>query len=159
MPKKNQDPSQPQQPLKKLRKNLASDVNCSNLQNYKKFIKETGRTDITYKMFSEIPSLVHGKIVDKVFTQSYYIKMPELGILKLIKVKPYGYRSSTMDWAYYNKTGQVVSKRNTHTNGYIFKFHLYPYIKKKPILSCFDLYFHRTHKRNLAQLIFNNKVK
>ena len=92
MPKKNQDPLQPQQPLKKLRKNLASDVNCSNLQNYKKFIKETGRTDITYKMFSEIPSLVHGKIVDKVFTQSYYIKLPELGILKLIKVKPYGYR-------------------------------------------------------------------
>jgi hypothetical protein len=147
------------QPKVKQRKNLISDVNCSNSESYRKFIKETGRKDITYEMFSKIPALVHEKIVERIFTQSYFIKIPDLGILKMIKVKPYGKRSSTMDWAYYNKTGEVVPKRNTHTNGYVFKVHLYTYIKKYPLLSCFDFHFHRRHRRNLAQLIFSNKVK
>lgn len=147
------------QPKQKQRKKLGSDINCSTLKYYRQFIKETGRTDITYKMFSEIPSLIHGRMIEKLYTQSYFIRIPELGSLKLLKVKPITNGDARVDWDYYNKTGERVLRRNSHTNGYMFKFHLYTYGKKHPIYNCFHFYPSRTHKRNMAKLIFQNKIK
>ena len=147
------------QPKKKQRKNIPSDVNLLSRKNYNKFIKETGRKDITYEMFSSVPEMVHQKMVEKIYTQSYYIKIPELGVLKLFKVKPFSKSGARIDWKHFQKTGERVLNRNSHTNGYMFKVHLYLNHKKNPTLSCFDFHLNRTHKRNLAKLIFNNKVK
>jgi len=147
------------QPKQKQRKRLASDINCSNKKYYNKFIKETGRTDITYKMFSEIPTLVHGRMIEKLYTQSYFIRIPELGSLKLLKLKPVVTTDARVDWGYFNKTGEKVLRRNSHTGGYMFKLHLYTYGKKVPMYNCFNFYPSRTHKRNMAKLIFQNKIK
>jgi hypothetical protein len=152
-------PNQQNQPKNKQRKRLPSDINCSTKAYYKKFIKETGRTDITYEMFSEIPSLVHGRMIEKLYTQSYFIRIPELGSLKLLKVKPLIDGQARIDWDYFQKTGERVYRRNSHTGGYMFKIHLYTYGKKYPIYNCFHFYPSRTHKRNMAKLIFNNKIK
>lgn len=146
------------QPPKRLRKNLNSDVNLHNKKAYTKFIKETGRKDITYEMFSKIPELVHEKMIQKLYTQSYYIKIPELGVLKLFKVKPFVKNGSRINWKHFNETGERVLNRNTHTNGYMFKVHLYTYNKKNSTLSCFDFVLARKHKRHLAKLIFSNKI-
>ena len=150
----NKKENQPKQ-----RKRLASDINYSTSEHYREFIKETGRKDITYKMFSQIPSLVHGRMIEKLYTQSYFIRIPELGSLKLLKVKPITTGEARIDWNYFNKTGERVLRRNSHTNGYMFKFHLYTYGKKHPIYNCFHFYPNRTHKRNMAKLIFQNKIK
>lgn len=151
--------SETNQPKKRLRRNLDSDVNLSNRKSYNKFIKDTGRTDITYEMFSTIPNMVHEKMVEKLYTQSYFIKIPGLGVLKLFKVKPFAKNGSRINWKHFQETGERVLNRNTHTNGYMFKVHLYMNNKKNPVLSCFDFVLSRKHKRHLAQLIFSNKIK
>jgi len=143
----------------KQRKNLESDVNMLNMSAYRRFLKDTGRKDISYEMFSSIPVLVHEKMINKLYSQSYYIKIPELGVLKLIKIKPFSKNASRVDWNHFRKTGERVLNRNSHTNGYMFKVHLYLNYKRNPILSCFNFMLNRTNKRNLGKLIFNNKVK
>ena len=147
------------QPIKKQRKNIPSDINLHNKKSYNKFIKDTGRKDITYEMFLMVPLTVHEKMVEKIYSQSYYIKIPEFGILKMFKVKPFSKSGARIDWKHYRKTGERFLNRNSHTNGYMFKVHLYLNYKKNPTLSCFDFHLSRRHKRNLAKLIFNNKVK
>lgn len=141
------------------RNNLVSDVNYSTNTAYRKFIKETGRTDISFETFSKVPEVVHGKMFDKVVTQSYYIRIPKLGVLKLLKVKPVSKSYSRVDWNLYNKTGTLAYHRNAHTQGYMFKIHLYTYGKKYPMLSCFHFNLARNHRRSLAKLILSNKIK
>lgn len=151
--------SEANQPKKRQRKNINSDVNLHNLKSYNQFIRETGREDISLEMFLTVPNLVHEKIVEKLFTQSYYIRIPDLGVIKLFKVKPFVKSGSRIDWKYFRETGIRVLNRNSHTNGYMFKVHLYMYTRKNPTLSCFDFVLNRKHKRHLAQLIFTNKIK
>lgn len=146
-------------PVVKERKNISSDVNYSNKKAYGLFIKETGRKDITFKMFSGIPEKVHHKMIQKIFTQSYYIRIPKLGVLKLLKIKPVTNSSGRVDWNLFKKTGTIAYHRNTHTQGYMYKVHLYTYGKKYPMLTCFHFKLSRDFSKQLAQLIFKNKIK
>lgn len=143
--------------LSKQRKNLNSDVNLNTKKAYNQFIKETGKTDIPYEIFTLIPKLVHERMIEKLYSQSYFIKIPDLGVLKMFKVKPF--RKYAVDWKRFSETKEIVKLRNTHTNGFLFKVHLYINYKKNPVMSCFSFYLARAHRRNLAKLIFNNKVK
>jgi hypothetical protein len=158
---KNQDkPIEPIEPIKnKERKNLQSDVNLTTIAAYKRFVKETKRTDISFEVYKKIPDLVHERMLEKLYSQSYYIKVPEFGTIRLIKVKPFKKSEARVDWKHYMKTGERIFIRNSHTNGYMFKIQLYMNYKKNPLLSCFDFYLARNNKKTLASLIFSNKIK
>jgi hypothetical protein len=146
-------------PTTKERKNISSDVNYSTQKAYRLFQKETGRKDITYEMFVGIPPKVHSKMIKKIFSQSYYIRIPKLGVLKLLKIKPVTTSNGRVDWNLFKKTGTVAYHRNTHSQGFMYKVHLYTYGKKYPMLTCFHFKLAREHSKQLAQLIFKNKIK
>jgi len=139
-------------------KTFRSDVNNSNKEAYAKFLKDTGRSDITYQMFSSIPALVHDKMIDKIFSGKYSIRIPKLGLLRLLKVNSVGGSYKRIDWSRYQETGVWAPHRNTHTDGFIYKVHLYFYERKYPELGFFRLRLARKHQRRLAQLIFDNKI-
>ena len=117
-------------PITKERKNISSDVNYSTQKAYRLFQKETGRRDITHEMFVGIPPKVHSKMIKKIFSQSYYIRIPKLGVLKLLKIKPVTTSNGRVDWDLFKKTGTVAYHRNTHSQGFMYKVHLYTYGKK-----------------------------
>ena len=144
---------------KKSRKRFTSDVNKSNLRAYKQFLKDTGRSDISYEMFSSIPELVNEKMFQKLLKGSYTIKIPKLGILKLIKVKPIKEAKTRIDWGLYNAQNVYAPYRNSHTDGFIYKVHMYFYEKKNPVLSFFKFRLSQKHRRYLAKLIKNNELK
>lgn len=139
-------------------KTLKSDVNCASRSAYKKFLEETNRTDITYEMFSQVPLLVHEEMIKKIKSGPYAIYIPKLGALKLIKVVPYLKGHALIDWGRYNKTKVWAPYRNNHSDGYVYKTHLYTYGKKYPKLSFFEFKVARKHQRELAQLIKNNEL-
>jgi len=146
-------------PTTKERKNIRSDINYSTRKAYSLFLKETGRKDITFEMFQSVPVKVHHKMIQKVFSQSYYIRIPKLGVLKLLKIKPVTTSNGRVDWNLFKKTGVVAYHRNTHTQGYMYKVHLYTYGKKYPMMTCFHFKLSREFSKQLAQLIFKNKIK
>jgi len=139
-------------------KTYKSDVNYSTKKAYTEFLKETKRSDITYEMFSKIPPLVHEKIVSKLFSGSYSIRMPKLGLFRILKLQPFEKTYSIIDWGRYRKTGVWAPHRNVHSDGHIFKMHLYSYVKKFPELGFFRFKFAVKYQRQLAQLIKNNQI-
>jgi hypothetical protein len=140
-------------------RNLKSDVHSSNYKSYLKFVKETKRSDITYEMFSQVPQLVHAEMIKKIESGPYAINIPNLGTLRLLKLTPILQKHAMIDWGLYNKTKVWAPYRNNHTDGFIYKFHLYPYSKKFPKLGFFDFQVARKHQRELAQLLKNNELK
>ena len=146
--------SQPKKTLKR----LSSDVNCNNATAYRKFIKETQRSDISYEMFSKVPELVHEEILRKLKSGPYAILIPKLGVSKLIKVTPYIKGHALIDWGRYNKTKVWAPYRNNHSDGYVYKTHLYTYARKYPNLGLFEFKVIRKYQRDLAQLIKNNEL-
>jgi hypothetical protein len=144
---------------KKSRKKFISDVNKSNIKAYKQFIKDTGRSDITYETFSSIPEKVNTKMFEKLLTGAYTIKLPKFGILKLIKVKPIKEAKTRIDWGLFNSQNIYAPYRNSHTEGYIYKVHMYFYEKKNPVLSFFKFRLSQKHRRYLAKLIKTNELK
>jgi hypothetical protein len=139
-------------------KTYRSDVNYSNKKAYNQFLKETKRSDITYEMFSKIPQMVHERMISKMYSGAYSVRIPKLGLFRLLKVAPFGEPHATIDWGRYRKTGIWAPYRNTHTDGYIYKVHLYSYSKKFPELGFFRFRLAIKHQRHLAQLIKNNEI-
>jgi hypothetical protein len=144
---------------KSQRTRLASDVNSSDIHAYRKFLKETKRSDITYEMFSKIITSVHGEIISKIQAGPYVVKIPGLGTIKLLKVIPKAKPHAMIDWGQYNKTKVWAPYRNAHSNGQVYKIHLYTYMKKYPKLGFFSFHPARVHQRALAQTIKNNDIR
>lgn len=143
---------------KKTRKRLESEVNNSNKEAYKKFVADTGRSEISYELFTDIIKGVNKKMFTKLLEGNFTIKIPKLGILKLLKVKPIKDAKTRIDWNLYNSSNVYASYRNSHTDGYIYKVHLYQYEKKNPVLSFFKFRLSQKNRRYLAQLIKNNEI-
>jgi hypothetical protein len=137
-------------------KKLKSDVNVTDYKAYIKFLKETKRSDISYKMFTDIVVSVHEEMISKVQQGPYAITVPGLGVLKMLKVKPIAKPHAMIDWGRYNKTKVWAPHRNNHSDGFIYKFHMYPYIKKSAKLGFFDFQPSRAHQRALAKVLKNN---
>jgi hypothetical protein len=144
-----------QPPTYKTRK---SDVNNSTQKAYRQFVKETGRSDISFDVFSKVPALIHEKAINKLFSGHYAIKIPKFGTLRLLKVDPYRDLSLRIDWGRYRKTGEWATHRNTHTNGKMYKVHFYFYQKKHVPLTFFKFSLAVKHQRALAQKIKNNEL-
>lgn len=143
----------------KQRNKITADINNSNKNAYKRFIKETGRSDISYETFAKIPETMNELMFQKVKKGIYSVKIPKMGLLKLLKVTARGEEYSKIDWGRYNAQNIWAGYRNTHSDGFIYKMHMYFYERKNPALSFFRFRLSQKHRRHLAQLIKNNEVK
>jgi hypothetical protein len=150
--------TQPTNQKTKVYKTTRSDSNNTTKKSYKEFVEQTGRSDISYKMFSSIPGLVHEKMINKIYSGRYCIRIPKMGLLKLLKVTSVGEYYKRIDWGRYKQTGVWAPHRNNHTDGFIYKVHLYFYERKYPELSFFRFKLARKQQRRLADLIFNQEI-
>ena len=141
-------------------RDTSSDTNYLVLSAYEMFLKETKRRDITYKEFCGIPKKIHLKLMDRLLRGRYAIRFPNLGSIKVVKTEnaiPKG-KHTIINWKLYQETGVRVPYRNTHTNGAVYKFHLYPYYKRIVQFGFYDLRVSNKHKAVLAQAIRENKI-
>lgn len=143
----------------KKRNTITSDVNNSTRVAYRKFIKETGRSDISYEIFVNVIEVMHEKMFEKIQQGIYSIKIPKMGVIKLLRVHGLGKAHTKIDWGRYNAHKIWAPYRNNHTDGLIYKVHAYFYEKKYPMLSFFKFKLSQKHRRHLAQLIKNNELQ
>jgi hypothetical protein len=132
---------------------LKSDVTLVNMQAYKKFVADTGRSDISYDKFKTIIPTVNRHVLEKVMTGRYKIRFPKLGLLALIKVKPTKLIKK-IDWGRYRKDGVYTTFKNHHTDGYMYRIFFYLYERRQPH---FGFYNFKLSKRN--QMALGNKIK
>lgn len=141
-------------------KDTTSDTNYLVLRAYHKFLKETKRKDISYKQFCAIPKKLHTKLMERLLRGRYTIRIPNLGSIKVLKTEnaiPEA-KHTIINWKVYNETGVRVPYRNSHTNGAVYKFHLYPYSKRIVQFGFYDLRAATKHKLALAKAIRENKL-
>jgi hypothetical protein len=141
-------------------RDTTSDTNFLSYKAYTMFLKETKRKDITYKQFCAIPKQIHIKLVDRLLRGRYSIRFPNLGSIKIVKTEnaiPEAKRT-IINWKLYKETGVKVPYRNSHTNGAVYKFHLYPYYKRIVQFGFYDLRMSNVHKANLAKAIREDKI-
>jgi len=146
--------------VRRKEKDTTSDTNYTALAAYELFLKETKRKDISYKEFCGIPKRVHLKLMERLLRGRYAIRFPNLGSIKIVKTEnalKEG-KHTIINWKLYNETGVKVPYRNTHTNGAVYKFHLYPYYKRIVQFGFYDLKVSNKHKAVLAQSIRENKI-
>lgn len=143
----------------KKRNTITSDIHNSTRTAYRKFVKETGRSDISYEVFGEVIEVMHEKMFDKIQQGIYSIKIPKMGVIKLLRVHSLGGSHTKIDWGRYNAQSIWAPHRNNHTDGLIYKVHMYFYEKKYPMLSFFRFRLSQKHRRHLAQLIKNNELQ
>jgi hypothetical protein len=141
-------------------RDTSSDTNYLSLRAYYLFLKETKRKDITYKEFCGIPKKIHLKLMERLLRGRYAVRFPNLGSIKIVKTEnalPQG-KHTIINWKLYHETGIKVPYRNSHTNGAVYKFHLYPYYKRVIQFGFYDLRMSNKHKAALAQAIRENKI-
>lgn len=143
---------------RKVYRGITSDINSSNKKAYKRFLEDTGRSDISYEIFSKIPGKVHEGMIAKMISGNYTIKIPDFGNLKILKVTPKLKSHARIDWGRYNKTGVWAPHRNTHSDGKIYKVHFYTYNKKYVPLGFFKFNLSRANQRLLSSKILNNEL-
>jgi hypothetical protein len=146
--------------LSKATKNRSfiSDVNPSSKEAYSRFIKETGAKDISYKLFKRIVETTNKKILDKAMTGRYGVRLPKLGILKLIKVKPTKLLKK-IDWGRYKKDGVYTTYKNYHTEGYMYRVFFYLYEKKVIPFGFYNFKLARVAQRTITSKIKENEIR
>ena len=153
--RKNQSPT-----VRKKERDTASDTNFVALGAYEMFLKETKRKDITYREFCGIPKKIHLKLMEILLHGIYAIRFPNLGSIKVVKTENAIQKAkhTIINWKLYHETGVKVPYRNTHTNGAVYKFHLYPYYKRIVQFGFYDLRVSNKYKQILAKAIRENKI-
>jgi hypothetical protein len=116
----------------------------SNKAAYERFIRETGRKDITYKEFIAIPKAVNKSIREKIASGLYAVRFPKFGLLKVIGTVPYSSQSdkpgrikTRPDWAHYNKTKEMRRVPVGDMDGKVYRAYFYPYYRQFPVLGFF----------------------
>jgi hypothetical protein len=137
---------------------MKSDVTPNNFTAYKKFVKETGRTDISYKKFQSIIEKMHEKVLEKVMTGRYKIRFPKLGLLSLIKVTPTKLLKK-IDWGRYHKDGVYTTYKNYHTEGMMYRIFFYLYERKYPYFGFYNFKLSKANQVKLGQMIKNNEIR
>jgi hypothetical protein len=146
--------------LSKATKNrsFVSDVNPSSREAYSRFVKETGAKDISYDLFKRIIETTNKKILDKAMTGRYGVRLPKLGILKLIKVKPTKLLKK-IDWGRYKKDGVYTTYKNYHTEGYMYRIFFYLYEKKVIPFGFYNFKLARVAQRTITAKIKENEIR
>lgn len=136
-----------------------------NKAAYDRFIKETGRTDITYQEFKKIPPTVNKLIREKISTGTYAVRFPKFGLLKIIGTIPYssqpgksGKIKTRPDWAHYNKTKEMRRVPIGDSGGKVYRAYFYPYYRQFPVLGFFTFKTSSELKRLITYNVRNNKM-
>ena len=120
-----------------------------------------------YDKKDQIPYSTFRNIVDKLNDSILFVlqngqnyKLPcSLGTVQIVKYKPkeYNIHSLSIDFNESKKLDKRIYHLNEHSNGYKYRL----YLSKQPFSFTnrykYQLCFTRANKRQLAQLIFNNK--
>lgn len=117
------------------------------------------RDQIPYSTFRGIVDKLNDSILSVLQNGQNY-KLPcSLGTVQIVKYKPKGYNehSLSIDFNESKKLDKRIYHLNEHSNGYKYRL----YWSKQPFSFTnrykYQLCFTRANKRQLAQLIFNNK--
>lgn len=149
-----------QKSIRQKERDTTPDTNFLSLRAYNLFIKETKRKDISYKQFCAIPKKIHLKLVERLLKGRYSLRFPNFGSIKIVKTEHAikEAKHTITNWKLYKETGIKVPYRNSHTDGAVYKFHLYPYSKRIVEFGFYDLRMSNKHKASLAQAIRENKI-
>jgi hypothetical protein len=140
------------------RKSIRSDVNPTSRATYDKFVKTTGRTDISYEMYTKIILKVNEKVVDKAITGRYAVRFPKLGILSLVKVTPTKLVRK-IDWGRYHKDGVYTTFKNFHSDGMMYRLFFYLYERKNTEFGFYNFLLSRSNRQLLATKVINDEVQ
>ena len=117
------------------------------------------KDQIPYSTFRNIVDKLNDSILSVLQNGQNY-KLPcSLGTIQIVKYKPKGYNehSLSIDFNESKKLDKRIYHLNEHSNGYKYRL----YWSKQPFSFTnrykYQLCFTRANKRQLAQLIFNNK--
>ena len=117
------------------------------------------RDQIPYSTFRNIVDKLNDSILSVLQNVQNY-KLPcSLGTVQIVKYKPkeYNKHSLSIDFNESKKLDKRIYHLNEHSNGYKYRL----YWSKQPFSFTnrykYQLCFTRANKRQLAQLIFNNK--
>lgn len=117
------------------------------------------RDQVHYSTFRNIVDKMNDSIL-YVLQNGQNYKLPcSLGNVQIVKYKPKEYtkHSLSIDFNESKKLDKMVYHLNEHSNGYKYRLHW----SKQPFTFTnrykYQLCFTRANKRQLAQLIFNNK--
>ena len=117
------------------------------------------KDQIPYSTFRNIVDKLNDSILSVLQNGQNY-KLPcSLGTVQIVKYKPKGYNehSLSIDFNESKKLDKRIYQLNEHSNGYKYRL----YWSKQPFSFTnrykYQLCFTRANKRQLAQLIFNNK--
>jgi hypothetical protein len=140
------------------RRSIRSDVNPTSKDTYLKFITATGRSDISYNLYTSIIIKVNEKAVEKAITGRYAVRFPKLGILSLVKGTPTKLIRK-IDWGRYHKDGVYTTFKNFHTEGMMYRLFFYLYERKNTEFGFYNFLLSRSNRQLLATKVQNNEVQ
>tara|TARA_R110000851_G_scaffold236923_3_gene389600 strand:+ start:2333 stop:2779 length:447 start_codon:yes stop_codon:yes gene_type:complete len=114
---------------------------------------------LTKKEFKEICETFNHCLMEAVINTGYIYKLPrKLGTVSIIKEK--ARKQGYIDFAHFNKTGEVIRHKNRHSDGYFAKFF---WAKSSPYCLVANKMFYkfkplRFYKRKLARSIIDNNT-
>ena len=117
------------------------------------------KDQIPYSTFRNIVDKLNDSILSVLQNGQNYKLLCSLGTVQIVKYKPKGYNehSLSIDFNESKKLDKRIYHLNEHSNGYKYRL----YWSKQPFSFTnrykYQLCFTRANKRQLAQLIFNNK--
>lgn len=126
--------------IKLQRNRTKSDISLSDSSSYKRFKENTGSTNISKKLRNEVIRRVNELVAETVLENNYNIRIPNLGIVTLIKYKAHrvGYGAKT-------KKGDTVAKIHIY-------FQVSGEERRVQILD-FDFSENRKYKRHLKKML------
>lgn len=137
---------------KQTRNRVASEVSLCSTKFYLKFLRETGRKDISKKTYSLIINEVNRRAMLKVLDGRYNIKIPAFGLLKLTK------GPNMVDYKKSRQYKMRIFYDNPHTNGETFHISFYQQWGTNTVLKLYKFRAMRNYQRLFAQKIFNNEL-
>jgi hypothetical protein len=122
------------------RNRTKSDINLSDSSSYRRFKQNTGATNISQKTRNTVIKRINELIAQTVLENNYNIRIPNLGIVTLIK-----YKANNMGYGAKTKKGDMVGKIHIY-------FQVSGEERRVQILD-FDFSENRKYKRHLKKIL------
>ena len=126
--------------IKLSRNRTKSDISLSDSSSYKRFKDSTGSTNISRKTRNSVIKRVNELIAETVLENNYNIRIPNLGIVTLIK-----YKAGKVGYGAKTKKGDMVGKIHIY-------FQVSGEERRVQILD-FDFSENRKYKRHLKKIL------
>lgn len=129
-----------QEVIKLSRNRTKSDISLSDSSSYKRFKDNTGSTNISRKTRNSVIRRINELIAETVLENNYNIRIPNLGIVTLIK-----YKAGKVGYGAKTKKGDMVAKIHIY-------FQVSGEERRVQILD-FDFSENRKYKRHLKKIL------